>query len=231
MGRPRRDPRRAAQHAVPRARPPLPTRGALVAVEVDGLAAPATTRVEWVDGWQLTVVAPTRRSGQAVAVAPATPVAVEWGDQAGWWRAATSVAGIDRDVVTVWRLATERVERWQRRRAFRLETVVPVVLHAGGRSIETATRDLSEGGLRCRVPAELAPSDGELLEVDLLLPAEHGGALAGVPARVVRVEWPQPPHAELGLAVEPGEQPERSQVVERLRRYVFEEQLEQRRRA
>lgn len=231
MGRPRHDARGAAGRAASRERPPLPAGGTLVAVEVGGLAAPATTRVESVDGWQLTVVAPTRRSGQAVAVAPATPVAVEWGDQAGWWRAATSVAGIDQDVVTVWRLATERVERWQRRRAFRLETVVPVVLRAAGRSLETATRDLSEGGLRCRVPAELAPSDGELLAVDLRLPGEHGGQLDGVPARVVRVEWDHTPYAELGLALQPGEQPELSEVVERLRRYVFEEQLEQRRRA
>lgn len=215
--------------------PPLPTRGSLVAVEVDGLAVPATTRVESVEGWQLTVVAPTRRGGRAVEVAAATPVAVEWGEQTGWWRAATSVTGIDQDVVTLWRLATERVERWQRRRAFRLETVVPVVLRVAGRSIESATIDLSEGGLRCRVAAELTPAHGELVEVDLGLPREHGGRLEGVPARVVRVDRVGASQAELGLALEPADQPGRSpagdEVSERLRRYVFEEQLERRRNA
>ena len=219
MARQRRDPGRAATATAV----PLPAAGTLVSIEVDRIAAPSTSRVETVDGWQVTVVAPTRGSGQPVVVEPGTPVSIGWGDEAGWWQASATLTGHGWDVVALWELTTERVERWQRRDAFRLEIAVPLELQHGDRRVDTTTVDLSELGLRCRVSTRAAPRPEERVSVGLRLPAGHE-LPAELPARVARAAAISPTEVELGLSfetLEPG-------VRERLRRFVFETQLSRR---
>ena len=205
---------------------PLPDVGSLVTVEVDGMVAPSTSRVEVVDGWRVTVVAPTRGGGRPVEVEPGTPVAIGWGDEAGWWQATSTLTALDVDVVALWQLTTERVERWQRREAFRLEVAVPVELHHGGDTFSATTLDISELGLRCRVPARSAPRPQDRVTVDLWLPEGHEALPRGLPARVARAEPLSATQVELGLALEV----EDPAVGECLRRFVFEMQLDRRRR-
>ena len=215
--------RRRRQADGPAAKPPpLPKLGAVVEVGIDRLEAPVASRIEAKDGWTLTIVAPTQGAGRPIRVTADEEVTIGWGDHEGWWRAVTTLAGTDTDVVEMWHLAAQRVERWQRRNAFRLEVAVPVRLRVEGRSVDTTTLDLSETGLRCQVPFRDAPGIGTALHVDLTLP-EDVAVPANLPASVARAERLEQV-IELGLAFAV----EDPKVRELLRRFVFETQLHRR---
>ncbi len=194
----------------------------MVEVGVDRSEAPVASRIEAKDGWTLTIVAPTRGAGRPIRVAADEEVTIGWGDQEGWWRAVTTLSGTGTDVVELWHLAAQRVERWQRRNAFRLDVAVPVRLRVEGRSVETTTLDVSETGLRCQVPFRDAPGVGTALHVDLTLPDELA-VPANLPASVARSERREQ-GVELGLAFAI----EDPKVREILRRFVFETQLHRR---
>ncbi len=202
--------------------PPLPTPGAVVEVGIDRLEFPVTSRIEAKDGWALTIVAPTQGAGRPIRVVTDEEITISWADQEGWWRACTTLSGTGTDVVELWHLAAQRVERWQRREAFRLEVTVPVRLRLEGRSVDTTTQDLSETGLRCQVPFRDAPGVGTALHVDLTLPDDLA-VPANLPASVVRSERLEQ-GVELGLAFAV----EDPRVRELLRRFVFETQLHRR---
>lgn len=212
---------------------PLPADGSIVGVRrVDG---PWTwrTRVEWVEDAALCIVAPMGPVGDPVPVEPGEPLLVVWSSDRGLLQASSRLRRVAHDVVELWVVDVAQVERSQRRQAFRLPLVVPVTLRAASREITGETADLSETGLRCRVPATSAPEVADRLEITLVLVDEEPLILDGEVARVQLLERPAPEpapgtppprEAELGIAFLELE----GSVAEQLRRFVFEEQLRRR---
>jgi methyl-accepting chemotaxis protein len=79
-------------------------------------------------------------------------------------------------------------EKLERRIHERVPTVGDVHLWFGGRETLASLADISAGGVRCRVPADVAPASGAVVEVEILLP----GGPETLAAHVVR----SAPHRE-----------------------------------
>jgi methyl-accepting chemotaxis protein len=74
-------------------------------------------------------------------------------------------------------------DRLERRKFERIHIVGDVELRFGGRVVQAALTDLSVGGMRCRLPADQAPAQGAVLEVEIELP----GGPVELAAHVIRV--------------------------------------------
>lgn len=198
---------------------PLPPVGTVVAAGLGAHRWP--TRVETVAPAGLEVVAPTRTLGEAILPDPGTEVTVSWTTDLGEMVASGSLTGTGFDVVPTWQVAVARVERHQRRAAYRLPVALPLTLRATAGSEELRTNDLSEGGLRCRLPVAGAPEPGTVLEGSLELP---DGVVVLLRLRVVRVSEPSDGEVDVGIAFEDVD----AAAAEHVRRFVFEEQLRRR---
>jgi c-di-GMP-binding flagellar brake protein YcgR len=212
---------------------PLPAVGTVVHVSLGDGAPTWKTRVEWVGETSMCVVAPLRSAGEPLAMANAQPLEVVWSNERGILQASGSLRAIEHDVVDLLVLDVVRVERSQRREAFRLPLVVPITLRIGARSVAGETRDLSETGVRCRVASRGGPELLDDVEVALAIADQpplvligrvvRARALTRTPAQIAS-EGPAQAQTELGIALldpDPG-------VTDRLRRYVFDEQLRRR---
>lgn len=202
----------------------LPAAGQIVTVTLG--ARSWTTRVEAVGPRRVEVVAPTRRRAGPILPEPGTGIELSWTTAVGKLAGEGSVVGTGEDVVATWIVELGNVERHQRRRAYREQVPVLLVLSWRDRQVDTRTCDLSEGGAGVVLPAGSAPRDGEHVHVVLTLGDEQRLASD---AEVVRVrELPhladEPRLVEVGLAFV-GDDPERTET---LRRFVFEEQLRRR---
>ena len=174
----------------------------------------------------LTVAAPVHPCGLAMPY-DRTRVHVRWTIPQGAVEVPATIAGTSLRPLALWRLeATGPAVRVQRRRYVRVATpALPVELRAGQRTVTAWLADVSEGGLRCRaergVAGQLAPGD----EAVTWLKLGEGLNLA-VPAQIVRVAASGPDHVEIAcqfMGIPAG-------TADQLRRYVFSEQLRQRRR-
>ncbi|MFA9429032.1 flagellar brake protein [Egicoccus sp. AB-alg2] len=199
----------------------VPTAGTVVALELDGVDRAWRSRVEAQNGPDLVVVAPTRPMGPPILPDPGRGVTLGWPTELGYLEAqAELTATTDQDIAT-WDLTVRRSALSQRRSAFRLETRLS--LHLGVErpdELSATTRNLSEGGLACEVSGRPDLEAGARVSLCLELPDGEVDA-AG---RVVRAVPMVPDGLELGVAFEDLEKT----VVERLRQYVFEEQLARR---
>lgn len=201
---------------------PLPDAGAIVEVAVIGRARPPwPTRVEWMEGWALEVVAPLRHDGTPWPIEPGWSLTIGWPTDRGFMEGTGVYRGAGRDVVTTWIVDIARVERRQRRNAYRLPLRVAVSFDVGGRIIDGTSHDLSESGLQCVVPARHAPRRGEVVAFELALPELEPLTAEG---RVVRCRERSATEMELGVAFTRVE----AERVEQLRRFVFAEQLRRR---
>lgn len=212
---------------------PLPAVGTVVGVTRGDGSKTWKTRVEWVDETALCVVAPLRSVGDRLTMDPSEPLDIIWSNERGILQASGSLRSIEHDVVDLWVLDVVRVERSQRREAFRLPLVVPVTVHVEARSLTGETRDLSETGMRCRVPSRGGAEVLDEVEVELAIADQPALVLTGrvVQARDVTrtrtpiaTEGPAPAEQELGVAFVGLDRA----VTDRLRRYVFDEQLRRR---
>lgn len=203
--------------------PHLPEAGKVVSVGFVDVSQSWRTRVELVDGTSLTLVAPTRALGDAIVPEVGRPVVMGWATTDGYFEAECTFVSTGVDTVVTWVLAARRIERMQRRAAFRIEASGPVTLRIDGSEVEGRLRNLSEGGLCCALPASLAPEEGAPLEVVAEL--EELGTFE-TPATVVRT----PPGSETGqVEIGVAFTGLSDADVEDLRQYVFAEQLRRRR--
>lgn len=210
----------------------LPTPGTVVTVAAGDTDRTWTTRVEHRQGSTLIVVAPTFARGVPVDAVPGTPIVLGWTAEDGYLEADAVLTDHAIDVVLTWEVDASRVRRQQRRAAFRLPVALPIAVlpepvaqrpvaaeegQAAGR-----TRDLSEVGIRCVLPADDAPGAGDRVQVSVGLPGEDEPVLAR--AEVVWVREPLGREVEVGLAFVDADE----ERADRLRRFVFAEQLERR---
>jgi len=199
----------------------VPTVGTVVAVELDGVDRVWRSRVEDQRAAQLVLVAPTRPMGPPILPDPGRTVVVGWPSELGYLEAeAELTATSDADIAT-WTVSVRRSALSQRRAAFRLDTRLAVQLGEHEPDELTATtRNLSEGGLACEVAGRAALETGTRVAMRLELPDGE----VDVGGRVVRAVALVPEGLEVGVAFENVD----TSVVERLRQYVFEEQLSRR---
>ena len=202
----------------------MPDAGQIVTVTLG--ACRWTTRVEAVGPRRVEVVAPTRRQAGPILPEPGTGIELSWTTAVGKLTGEGSVVGTGEDVVATWIVELGNVERHQRRRAYRQQVPVLLVLSWRDRRVEARTCDLSEGGAGVVLPAGSAPRDGEHVHAVVTLCDEQR---LESDAEVVRVrELPRLAHeprlVAVGIAFV-GDDPERPET---LRRFVFEEQLRRR---
>jgi c-di-GMP-binding flagellar brake protein YcgR len=206
----------------------LPAVGTVVEVAQPDRGVRRRSRVEHVAAMQVWVVAPLHPAGEAWPLEPGTALELTWATERGVRTAHGALDRVEQDTVAVWVVTVARVEETQRREAYRLDLALPA--HVVGSSFEVAgtLRDLSETGVRLRLPASTGLALGDEIRVEVELGSE--GAV-GHRGRVVRLRTGTP-NGELGHdELEAGVrllQLEREDV-ERLRRFVFEEQLRRRR--
>jgi hypothetical protein len=199
------------------------------------------SRVEDVDRvWPLPqpllYVAAPRYPGDLEGPEPGSPCQVAWPTPVGLFELPTRFEGRVRvgPAVRAWRLSIDGpVVRAQRRRYFRVPWIGPVTLEvrrtvdADGRGEELqvltgSTVDLSEGGLRCTLPAPGVP-DGTPLRV--LLPVHE--QILVLPATAV---WHRPAASPASRLVEVGISfDDVEEHGDLLRQVVIDEQLHARR--
>lgn len=180
-----------------------------------------TTRIEDSSRRALVVVAPLRDDGLPFPLQPRTPLTVGWPTDTGFFVAVCTLRGLGEDVVATWILDVARIERQQRRSAYRLPLSAPLTLRSGTGEIEGRTCDVSEGGLRCIQPRRSAPELGDAIHLEVALPDEEPIVAR---AKVVRAREVSVTEVDLGLAFVVID----AEDGERLRRFIFEEQLRRR---
>jgi hypothetical protein len=174
----------------------------------------------------LTVAAPVHPCGLAMPY-DRTLVHVRWTVAQGAVEVPATVAGTTLRPIALWRLeATGPAVRVQRRRYVRVATpALPVELRAGEHKITAWLADVSEGGLRCRADRWV----GKHLEAgdETVTWLKRGDGLnLALPAQIVRVAPAGEEHVEIAcqfVGIPDG-------TADQLRRYVFSEQLRQRRK-
>lgn len=207
----------------------LPAPGTVVTLGGQQWSRTWASRVEHREGNAVIVVAPTRPRGEPIDAEPGTPIVLGWATDQGYLEAEGVLTGTAVDVVLTWEVDASKVRRQQRRRAFRLPVALPVaVAPSVPRSESTPTGvaegetlDVSEVGVRCLLPRAEAPEVGDRAELSVGIPDEPPLLT------VVEVVWRERHDAEfeqLGLTFVD----EDAERAERLRRFVFAEQLERR---
>ncbi len=209
----------------------LPAPGTVVTVGGQQWSRTWVSRVEQREGNALVVVAPTRPRGEPVDAEPGTPIVLGWATDQGYLEAEGVLTGTSLDVVLTWEVDASKVRRRQRRRAFRLPVALPVAVVPStdrpGRvaategAVQGQTLDVSEVGVRCLLPLAEAPEVGDRAELSVGIRDE--------PPLITTVEvvWRRRHDAEFeefGLTFVDDD----AERAERLRRFVFAEQLERR---
>lgn len=151
--------RRATRSRAPSVRrPALPAHGTVVDVGMCDRDRRWRTRVEWAEGTRLCVIAPLRPDGQVWPLLPGARLLVGWPSPLGFLEATCGLEEVSQDVVRSWLLTVERVDRQQRREAYRLEIAVPAILRHGDR----APVEVRPVVARAEVVRALEPSTSEV---------------------------------------------------------------------
>lgn len=206
----------------------LPEPGTVVSIGSHDGEHSWTSRVEHLDGTAVVVVAPTA-GGRPVPLPPGSPIVIGWATELGYLEAEGVLTDTAVDVVLTWEVDANRVLRKQRRAAFRLPVALPIAMLERSREapvdgvspVEGRTRDVSEVGVRCVLPMPDAPETDDEVLVTVAIPDEEA-----ISSRA-RVVWSRPSnssHVEVALAFSEDDH----QRAERLRRFVFAEQLDRR---
>jgi c-di-GMP-binding flagellar brake protein YcgR len=182
------------------------------------------SRLESVDNGDLLVAAPL--VGRRTLPTAGDGFDVQWAAARGALSLPVRFRSAESDRVPVWRLAPNGPARLVQRRQYARATANGTVLIRPARpdltdTVLAAVVDVSEGGVRCRV-VEHSIRTGEEVEVHLDLDNELF-VLAG---RVLRLTADPPGHEEAVIVFQA---PERH--ADRIRRYVFNRQLHERRMA
>ncbi|GGI05090.1 hypothetical protein GCM10011354_12360 [Egicoccus halophilus] len=199
----------------------VPIEGTIVALELVDVDRVWRSRVEVQQGRELVVIAPTRPMGPPILPEPGRGVVVGWPSAWGYLEAQARLTRADAGDIATWVLDVERSALSQRRAAFRLDArlALTITVDRVG-EVPATTRNLSEGGLACELPLRHELDAGTPLGFALQLP---DGRLVGQ-GMVIRAVRMVPDGTELGIAFDELDPAE----AERLRQYVFEEQLARR---
>lgn len=199
----------------------VPTEGTVVALEVIEMNRVWRSRVEEQDGAELIVVAPGGAMVEPVMPASGTAVTVGWPSKLGYLEAEGTVSRTDAGTNPTWTVKVRTSELSQRRSAYRLEATLPVAFEVEELGeLSATTRNLSEGGLAIELPDRHELGNGEHVGVSVELP---DGSVDGR-GRIVRSAPMVPDGLEVFVAFEGLPEDD----AERLRQYVFEEQLTRR---
>jgi c-di-GMP-binding flagellar brake protein YcgR len=196
-----------------------------VSLRLECCAHDMAARVEDTDGNRLTLAAPLHHceTGQP---GPGRRARLHWLTTHAVMELTAVLVETRGHPLPVWVVeGTGAPERVQRRRYVRVPTQpLPVLLRAGGRQVSAWLLDLSEGGLRCTCsePVELAP--GERLVAWIKLGQD--GPNFALSAEVVRVTTGADQRRTIACSFV--DVPTES--ADRLRQYVFDQQLRERRR-
>ena len=164
--------------------PTLPELNALLLVTCPRDGGLHRTRVESLDAPDLLIAAPHGNADPALPYA-GDALTLQWGNARGQCLLPVRFAGLEVSRVLVWRLrAAGEVELAQRRRYARSSAVGKVTLLAeGAEPVVGAAVDISEGGVRCRLPAgRTVAAVGVEVRLDL-----DGGVDLALPGEVLRV--------------------------------------------
>jgi hypothetical protein len=201
----------------------LPDVNDLVDVMLDSRTEPLAALISAVGGDTVLLREPIDRSGQFVLPQTGDSGLLVWGGGSNLRQAPIAVLETNRRPEPTWRVRlTAAAGRCQRRSFVRADVNLPVVLRHPDGDLEITAVDLSEGGMRCSTRAEAAVKVGESV-VASFSPGPHLTVPATV-ARVRRGDKERP--TDLGLSfvgVTMGD-------ADIIRRYVFSQLLEQRRR-
>lgn len=212
---------RRRSRARPEARLHVPTAGTVVALEVVEMDRVWRSRVEDQNAAELVVLAPGGQMVEAVMPEPGTAVTIGWPSTIGYLEAEGTLSRTEFGDVATWTVQIRTSELSQRRSAYRLEANLPVAFEVeelGG--LSATTRNLSEGGLAIELPNRYELANGERVGVTVELP---DGNVDGR-GRIVRSAPMVPDGLEVVVAFEGLA----DEDAERLRQYVFEEQLTRR---
>lgn len=201
----------------------LPDVNDLVDVMLDSRTEPLAALVSAVGADAVALREPIDRSGQFVLPETGDSGLLVWGGGSNLRQAPIAVLETNRRPEPTWRVRlTAAAGRCQRRSFVRADVNLPVVLRHPDADLEITAVDLSEGGMRCSTRAEAAVQVGDSVVVEF-----SPGRRLTVPATVARVRRGDKERpAELGLSFV-GVTMSDADII---RRYVFSQLLEQRRR-
>jgi len=189
---------------------------AQVALELPGHEDLVASRVEDVQGVRLWLARPS----EAGAEPSRSSLTLRWTTDEGLWRLPIAYEELVTEPVPQWQVrAAGQAERTQRRDGFRVPIMGAVTIRLGQVTWTARIVDLSEGGVRCRLPLDAPARPGREVGVGLDL-VQRG---LEVPGEVVR-------HHEQGDALDVGLRldPPSEAVRETLRRFLLAEQIRQR---
>ena len=201
----------------------LPDVDELVDVMLDSRTEPLAALISTVGDDTVLLREPIDRSGQFVLPAPGDGGLLIWGGGSNLRQAPIAVLETTRRPEPTWLVRmTAAAGRCQRRSFVRADVNLPVVLRHPDADLDVAAVDLSEGGMRCSTRAETTVKVGDSLVAEF-----SAGRQLSVPATVARVRRGDKDRpTDLGLSfagVTIGD-------ADTIRRYVFSQLLEQRRR-
>jgi hypothetical protein len=201
----------------------LPDINDLVDVMLDSRTEPLAALISVVGGDTVLLREPIDRTGQFVLPEIGDGGLLVWGGGSNLRQAPIAVLETNRRPEPTWLVRlTAAAGRCQRRSFVRADVNLPVVLRHSDADLEGTAVDLSEGGMRCSTRAEAA------VEVGAPVVATFGaGRQLAVPATLARVRRGDKERpTELGLTFVGLTMAD----ADTIRRYVFSQLLEQRRR-
>jgi hypothetical protein len=201
----------------------LPDVNELVDVMLDSRTEPLAALISAVGADTVLLREPIDRSGQFVLPATGDGGLLVWGGAGNLRQAPIAVLETTRRPEPTWMVRlTAAAGRCQRRSFVRADVNLPVVLRHSDADLEVTAVDLSEGGMRCSAPAGAAVKVGDSVVAEF-----SAGRQLTVPAALTRVrrgDTDRP--ADLGLSFAGVTMSD----ADTIRRYVFGQLLEQRRR-
>lgn len=195
----------------------------LVDITLDSRVEPLAAVVSEVSADAVLLKEPIDRTGRIVIPDPGEGGLLVWGGGSNLRQAPIAVLETYRKPAPSWLVRlTGAAGRCQRRSFVRADVVVPVVVRHPEDDFEVTAVDLSEGGMRCNTRSEVPFKRGDTVQLEFA---------AGVPltlqASIVRVRRGEPDQPiDLGFSFEGLTMAE----ADNIRRYVFAQLLEQRRR-
>jgi PilZ domain len=201
----------------------LPDAMDLVDVTLDSRSEPLAAVISAITGDIVLLKEPMDRTGHLVLPEAGEQGLLVWGGGSSLRQAPIEVLGTNRRPIATWLVRlTAPAMRCQRRSFVRANVNLPVVVRLTDADFEVTAVDLSEGGMRCHTRAEVALTTGDSLTAEFN-PGRHQAASATV-VRLRRGTEERP--AELGLWFTGLNMSD----ADNIRRYVFSQLLEQRRR-
>lgn len=203
-----------------------PAVNTLVSLIGSGWEGTASSRVEDLNDDILVVAAPHDPAGEALEILrpqPGDTVQVRWVHRRGMSERQAEVVAVEMHPRPQWRItASKPPDQIQRREAVRVEVLLELEVRHDGTSYKATTVDVSEGGLRCIIPAFATVEPGSRLELSF----EVEGAPIAATAEVVRSRLTHDDFTQVNARFT------RIQTADanRIRKFLFAEQVAQRRR-